>query len=1438
MIPSKLSLPARLFAAAAVTCASLLSFTGAGAQELPSREQVASPAQEASLGFSDEVIRPVAEPASATAAVAPRINSISHSFTGSVQEEILLEITFSQNVTGFTLSDIQIAGGVTPVPPLNGSGNNYSVAMNTSANYEGIVQITIASNVAHNVANEGNIGRGYLFEVDNKAPEIQRAVVDRDELTMTYSEDLNEDFIPSVGDFSVSYIRDGRFGVARVSKVEVDEKEMLLTLAERIQFGDQRVEMFYDDRGTTALRDLAGNLAPGLLQQSIANITSELVGEAPGPPLNLTADPFGANAIDLEWDAPSDTGSAAVTGYRIEVSSDEDGPWDLVDADTESAETTYRDTGLDPSTTYYYQVFAINAGGESEPSDVASATTESLRPNAPRRLTATARGTSTIELDWSAPFASAGGAITGYRIEVSPTGTGRWTVLESDTNSRDTDYTHTGLNPGTTRHYRVYAINSAGRSAPSNVAHATTQANAPGAPTGLRAVPSGLGGTNQILLSWTRPSSNGGSTITGYRIEMSAGGITGWTQVAASTGSAATTYLHGGLAPGTRRYYRVAAINAVGRGSYSNVALGATNAGRPGQPRGLRARADGPRSITITWEAPVNDNGARITGYRIRARSPQDRSWITIRSNTGSTETTFTHTNLRPVTVYRYQVAAINSVGAGDWSLEASTGTHPDVPSAPSGLTARAIGTSRIDLSWQAPRNTGGAPVIGYRVEASNDGRNWRIIRSNTGSPSRTFSHRNLQPASTWFYRVSAVNAAGLGTASNVARATTAATIPGAPRDLTAEADGTSRIDLAWDEPATDGGAEITGYRIEVSEDRGANWQNLVANTRSARTTYSHTGLAPASTRHYRVSAINRVGSGRASGVASATTDATVPDAPTGLVANATSPTRIDLAWVAPAYDGGAAISGYRIEVSPSGTGWTDLVTNTGNTATSYSHTELLPGSRRFYRVSAINRAGTGEPSEVASAATDDPVQRAGRLNTRVLPHVAAAMTSSTVSAIADRIDAVANGMGMERRMEMGGLSSMAATFASPGARGPGLGRHDRSGAALLLGGSSFQMPLGAADSPQQASSGSRMATWGAGEFNRMGEPGESVLDWSGNMYSAHVGADTRVAADILAGIAASYSSGTFDFTDHSGASPVSGTYGTTMTSVNPYVAWFSGERGTAVWGTGGFGWGDVEVEDEREALRTSPARLMTGAAGGSYQLLESGIGGVRVKAEGWAGRAMVDGGERIDSVTLDMQRAKLALEWTQGYRSANGNEFAISLEGGMRYDNGDGVNGASGEVGGGLRYTNVRFGLIAEGRGRLLISAREGYEEWGFGGMIQLDPATRGEGLRIRLAPSYGDAASGVNQLWERGVSGAVRDRDLGARANLDGEISYGLPGFHGTPYSGFYLAESGVRAFSSGLRYDLGSGLGLRLEGTRRESALGGAEHTVGIRGRLRLR
>ena len=96
----------------------------------------------------------------------------------------------------------------------------------------------------------------------------------------------------------------------------------------------------------------------------------------------------------------------------------------------------------------------------------------------------------------------------------------------------------------------------------------------------------------------------------------------------------------------------------------------------------------------------------------------------------------------------------------------------------------------------------------------------------------------------------------------------------------------------------------------------------------------------------------------------------TAPGAPTGLAATANGPSQIDLAWTAPASTGGSAITGYKIEVSPDGSSWSDLVDNTGSIATAYAHMELDPATTRHYRVSAINAVGTSDASDSADTTT------------------------------------------------------------------------------------------------------------------------------------------------------------------------------------------------------------------------------------------------------------------------------------------------------------------------------------------------------------------------------------------------------------------------------------------------------------------------------------
>src|SRR6267143_91237 len=312
----------------------------------------------------------------------------------------------------------------------------------------------------------------------------------------------------------------------------------------------------------------------------------------------------------------------------IERSADSGSTWKTIVQNTGSPSTTYSDSGLTPSTTYTYRVSTINPIGTSSPSNTASATTQtaSTIPGAPTSLVANTVSSSQINLSWNAPANNGGSAITGYKIERSTNGGSSWSP-PVNTGYTATTYPDTGLTASTTYMYRVSAINSVGTSSPSNTASATTQtaSTIPGAPTSLVA---NTVSSSQINLSWNAPANNGGSAITGYKIERSTNGGSSWSPPV-NTGSTATTYPDTGLTASTTYMYRVSAINSVGTSSPSNTASATTQTAStiPGAPTSLVANPVSSSQINLSWNAPANNGGSAITGYKIERSTNGGSSW-------------------------------------------------------------------------------------------------------------------------------------------------------------------------------------------------------------------------------------------------------------------------------------------------------------------------------------------------------------------------------------------------------------------------------------------------------------------------------------------------------------------------------------------------------------------------------------------------------------------------------------------------------------------------------------------------------------------------------------------------------------------------------------------------------------------------------------------
>src|SRR5207249_10902385 len=145
-------------------------------------------------------------------------------------------------------------------------------------------------------------------------------------------------------------------------------------------------------------------------------------------------------------------------------------------------------------------------------------------------------------------------------------------------------------------------------------------------------------------------------------------------------------------------------INSIGTGSPSGNVSATTLAVAPSSPTGLTATAMSSSQINLSWAPPTDNGGSAITGYKIERSTDGGSTWTTVVANTGSTATTYSDTGLMRGTAYTYRVSAINSVGMSSPSSTASATTLAVAPSPPTGLTATAVSSSQINLSW-APRS-------------------------------------------------------------------------------------------------------------------------------------------------------------------------------------------------------------------------------------------------------------------------------------------------------------------------------------------------------------------------------------------------------------------------------------------------------------------------------------------------------------------------------------------------------------------------------------------------------------------------------------------------------------------------------------------------------------------------------------------------------------
>lgn len=508
-------------------------------------------------------------------------------------------------------------------------------------------------------------------------------------------------------------------------------------------------------------------------------------------------------------------------------------------------------------------------------------------------------------------------------------------------------------------------------------------ADAPAAPTGVEVAVSGDDG-DALDVSWD--ASDGADS---YVVQWKSGEDDYSADNQRSVDDGTSTSFDD-LTQGTTYTFRVAAVGDAGQGGWSDEAS-ASPAVAPGMVGDLKS-TPGNGSLTLSWSAPEDDGGSEITGYVV--------SWRTGRQATADTAdvagdaTEHTITGLDNSKSYSVWVAAMNAAGTGEAALVPAGTDNKDVSptptaaSAPQNLTVSQGATAGTSLAvtWTEPADDGGTVLLDYTVERRcGDTTAWGNPQSADDEPTMQIQSAEisgLTQGEACEIRVRAnsydpdhpdagTNAQGSAPTLKgpwAEASGTPVTLPGAPGAAEVTPAHES-LQITWAAPNSNGGSEITGYKIMWTAGIPAE-ATVAAEPRM----YTITGLDNRYTYSITIKTITAVGESATASPAATGSPAPVPAAPTNVQAapppvvagESHDGTALVVTWGAPPANGTNAVTGYTVEhrtsavldddgmvTSPAGA-WSGR-TSVAAPTTTHTFTSLTSGTAYDVRVRALN---------------------------------------------------------------------------------------------------------------------------------------------------------------------------------------------------------------------------------------------------------------------------------------------------------------------------------------------------------------------------------------------------------------------------------------------------------------------------------------------------
>ena len=727
----------------------------------------------------------------------------------------------------------------------------------------------------------------------------------------------------------------------------------------------------------------------------------------PGAPRNLTATP-GNKEVALSWDPPADNGNAPATRYRIEWRIDgkdyKKGHWGP------SGETTYTKTDLANGVKYVFRVKAENGNGNSygpygpASEEVSATPTSGLAVDLGTPVLSNTKTLhhGMVKLDWEDVEDAGWYVVQYYHVKG-----GEWLDLPTE----GVDIAFHGSSAVVSNLHglswlRVRAMSCAGESEWSQIEelYGTNASDWEGVPVPeveegdeIEPCPVVLGTPvlsntetlhhGMVRLDWQDIEDAGWYVVQYYHVkggewlDLPAEGV----DIAFHGSSAVVSNLHG------LSWLRVRAMSCAGESEWSQIEeLYGTNASDwKGVP--VPEVEEGDEIEPCSEEADTSENslptgapaisGTAQVGETLTANTSgiadadglssvqYEYQWLADDAAiAGAIGSTYTLADADEGKAIKVEVSFTDDAGNGETLTSAATGAVAAAPTPNNPATGAPTinGTAQVgevlEVDTSGIADADGLTNVSFTYQWMADDAD---ISGATGS---TYTLADSEEGKAIKVEVSFTDAAGnQETLTSAATDVVAGAQPTEPPDKPTGLEATATHDsvtLAWDDPGDD---SITGYvilrRIPGVDPEG-HFDEVVANTGSAATTYTDNTVSAETRYTYRIKAINGAGTSERSRWSHIDTPAApVPDKPTGLEATA-SHGQVVLTWDDPGDD---SITGYvilrRVRVNDQGGEFSVLVADTGSAATSYTDDTVAANTTYTYRIKAINEHGVSERS-------------------------------------------------------------------------------------------------------------------------------------------------------------------------------------------------------------------------------------------------------------------------------------------------------------------------------------------------------------------------------------------------------------------------------------------------------------------------------------------